>query len=265
MVSDVGAFELPGEDGAGLHRLAVHMHHAGAALRGVAADMRAGEPQVLAQELHQQGARIDITGDGFAVHRHCDGGHGVPPQNPGQTPCFWRRRPEPAADRVEIGSILPRFRALEQVNSEPRQARPVKGVRRVRVPSARRARRGQAPIHRGGELHEEVVGGLLGGAVDQALAELGELAADLRLDVIGQQRAAVLVGRATTVAPPLAKPATPPSPSPGDPVAVGRIEVGEPHLALPARLHRADLDGGDGLEFVVAISCRAARSPGCRP
>jgi hypothetical protein len=37
--------------------------------------MGTGEPQVLAQELHQQGARVDVTGDGFAVHRHCDGGH----------------------------------------------------------------------------------------------------------------------------------------------------------------------------------------------
>ncbi len=31
--------------------------------------MGAGQPQILAQELHQQGARIDVTGDGFAVHR----------------------------------------------------------------------------------------------------------------------------------------------------------------------------------------------------
>ena len=53
--------------------------HAGAALGGVAAHMGAGEPQVLAQVLHQQGARIDVTGDGFAVHRQCDGGHGFPP------------------------------------------------------------------------------------------------------------------------------------------------------------------------------------------
>ena len=53
-----------------LHRAAVEMHHAGAALAGVAADMRAGEPQVLAQELHQQRARIDVGGGGLAVHRH---------------------------------------------------------------------------------------------------------------------------------------------------------------------------------------------------
>src|SRR6185437_15493756 len=48
--------------------------------------------------------------------------------------------------------------------------------------------------HGGGELGEEIVRHLLGRAGDQALAELGELAADLRLDVIGEQRAAVLVG-----------------------------------------------------------------------
>ena len=71
----VGAFELQREHGAGLHRLAVDLHDAGAALRGVAADMRAGEPQILAQQLHQQRARIDIGGDGFAVHGEGNGCH----------------------------------------------------------------------------------------------------------------------------------------------------------------------------------------------
>src|SRR5215510_6699496 len=90
---DVGALDLPGEDGTRLHRLAVHMHHAGAALRGVAAHMGAGEPQVLAQELDQQRARIDVTGDGLAVHRQSDGGHDYL-LGSGQTPCFWRCRPQ---------------------------------------------------------------------------------------------------------------------------------------------------------------------------
>src|SRR5262245_391732 len=39
---DARAFGLPGEHGAGLARMAVDMDDAGAALRGVAADMRAG-------------------------------------------------------------------------------------------------------------------------------------------------------------------------------------------------------------------------------
>jgi hypothetical protein len=40
----------------------------------------AGEPQVLTQELNQQGAGINIGGDGFPVHRHRDGRHDIPPQ-----------------------------------------------------------------------------------------------------------------------------------------------------------------------------------------
>ena len=59
MVGDLGALALEREHGAGLDGDAVDMHDAGAALGGVAADMRAGEPQVLAQELHQQRARFD--------------------------------------------------------------------------------------------------------------------------------------------------------------------------------------------------------------
>src|ERR1043165_5557182 len=82
--------------------------------------------------------------------------------------------------------------------------------------SRRRAR------DRAGELREEIVRHLLGGAGDQPLAELGELAADLRLDIVGEQRAAVLVGElhhgaalgeAGDAALALAR----------DPVAVGRI------------------------------------------
>jgi hypothetical protein len=46
----------------------------------------------------------------------------------------------------------------------------------------------------GGKLREEIVGELLCRTLHQALAELGELAADLGLDVVGEQRAAVLVG-----------------------------------------------------------------------
>jgi hypothetical protein len=34
-----------------------------------------GEPQILAQELHQKRARVDVAGDGLAVHRHRNGRH----------------------------------------------------------------------------------------------------------------------------------------------------------------------------------------------
>jgi hypothetical protein len=37
----------------------------------------------------------------------------------------------------------------------------------------------------------------------------------------------------------------------GNAIAVGRIEIGKPHLAFPARLDRSHFDRGDGLEFAV--------------
>src|SRR6201999_3334632 len=46
-------------------------------LRGIAADVSARQPQMLAQKLDQERAGIDVGGDGFAVHRYGYGGHGV--------------------------------------------------------------------------------------------------------------------------------------------------------------------------------------------
>src|SRR6266704_2805920 len=63
------------ERGAGFDRLAVEMHDAGAALRGVTADMGAGQLQILAQKLHQQCAGVDIGIDGIAVHDEGNLGH----------------------------------------------------------------------------------------------------------------------------------------------------------------------------------------------
>ena len=54
---------LRGEHRAGLHRLAVDMHDAGAALRRVAADMRPGQAEILAQEMNQQRAVFDGAAD----------------------------------------------------------------------------------------------------------------------------------------------------------------------------------------------------------
>ena len=50
--------------------------------------------------------------------------------------------------------------------------------------------------------------------IDQPRAELGELAADLRVDLVVQHRDVGPLGLETHEAPPLAKPATPPEPSP---------------------------------------------------
>ena len=43
------------------------------------------------------------------------------------------------------------------------------------------------------KLREKVIGELLGRAVDQTLSELGQLAPNLRVDILGQQRAAILI------------------------------------------------------------------------
>src|SRR5262249_49152690 len=64
---DLGAIGLDGEHGAGLHRLAVEVHRAGAAMAGLAADMRAGQVELLAQEMDQQRARFDEGLDRLAV------------------------------------------------------------------------------------------------------------------------------------------------------------------------------------------------------
>src|SRR2546426_11150070 len=69
---DLGAMHLCGQHVAGLHRLAIDVHGAGTALRRVAADVRAGEAQVLAQELDEQGRWRDLACDRRAVHLECD-------------------------------------------------------------------------------------------------------------------------------------------------------------------------------------------------
>src|SRR5262249_9835811 len=74
--ADIGAVRLHGEHGARLHRLAVEIDRAGAAVAGLAADMRTGEVELLAQEVDQQGARLDQRLDALAVHGERDVGFG---------------------------------------------------------------------------------------------------------------------------------------------------------------------------------------------
>jgi hypothetical protein len=73
----IAAVGLHGQHGAGLHRAAVQVDGAGAAVAGLAADMRAGETDLLAQEMDQQGARLHqsfdlaaVEGDGDLGLRH---------------------------------------------------------------------------------------------------------------------------------------------------------------------------------------------------
>ncbi len=73
---DLAPVGLHGEDGARLDRGAVDVHDARAALRRVAADVGAGEAEVLAQEVSEEPARLDlrlpadaVDGDRNAVMR----------------------------------------------------------------------------------------------------------------------------------------------------------------------------------------------------
>src|SRR4029078_11574089 len=57
---DAGAGGLADHDRAGFYRPAVDVDDAGAALAGVAADMRAGQVQVVAQEMDEEGSVLDL-------------------------------------------------------------------------------------------------------------------------------------------------------------------------------------------------------------
>src|SRR5277367_2554025 len=61
------ALRLHGEDGAGLDRVAVDEHGACTALSGVATHVRAGQREVIADKVDEQGARIDILAFRLAI------------------------------------------------------------------------------------------------------------------------------------------------------------------------------------------------------
>ena len=71
---DLGSVGLRGPHRAGFDRRVAELHRAGAALGGVAADVGSGEPEFVAQEVHQQRACWDGCGAFVAVdgyrHRH---------------------------------------------------------------------------------------------------------------------------------------------------------------------------------------------------
>src|SRR4051812_24000453 len=69
---DLRSFHLGGEERTTFHGYAVHMHHTGAALTGVAADMGAGQAQLLAQEIDQKGAVLGLSRYLLAVHGECN-------------------------------------------------------------------------------------------------------------------------------------------------------------------------------------------------
>jgi hypothetical protein len=80
---DAAAIGLHGEHEAGAHGGAIHQHGASAADAMFAADMRAGERQLLAQEIRQMHARINCRFHHAPVDAELDGawvkhGRGLP-------------------------------------------------------------------------------------------------------------------------------------------------------------------------------------------
>src|ERR671930_2438621 len=57
---DLAAVRLDGQHGAGLHGVPVEVDRAGSAHRRVAADLRAGQPDVVAEEIDEQRPRLDL-------------------------------------------------------------------------------------------------------------------------------------------------------------------------------------------------------------
>ncbi len=65
---DTLAMRLHSVHQAGMNGLAVQQHEARAAHAHLAAEMRAGQFQLFAQEIRQRHARLDVTRHGLAVH-----------------------------------------------------------------------------------------------------------------------------------------------------------------------------------------------------
>ena len=97
-----GAVDLDGEHQARAHRLTVHQHGAGAADAVLAADVRAGEAELVAQEVAEEQARLDVGGVGRAIDGHADAEtfrHGVTRPERGSNVKANERQPLAAVER----------------------------------------------------------------------------------------------------------------------------------------------------------------------
>ena len=93
---DVGAVRLDGEHRARLDRPPIDVDGAGAALAGVAADVGAGQVEVLAQGLDEEASRLDVELPGRPIDDERDvfaHGHEPPAARTGIDPMTCRRVP----------------------------------------------------------------------------------------------------------------------------------------------------------------------------
>ena len=70
---DLHAVSLHGKHAAGAHRVAAQQHRASPAHAVLAAHMGAGQPQVVAQKVHQRSAWLDIACLRYAVNSNLNG------------------------------------------------------------------------------------------------------------------------------------------------------------------------------------------------
>ena len=114
------AVGLDGEHRAGLGALAVDVHRARAAVARVAADVRAGQAEDVAQQVDEQEARLDVGLAGLAVDRERD--------------VLWERHPSSAVTRIGSRALAARRRTPRALSSSrgPCRAcsRPARGRRR---------------------------------------------------------------------------------------------------------------------------------------
>src|SRR5438128_9037403 len=109
------AVGLHRQHGARLHRLPVEQHGARAAVGGVAADVRARQPQPLADEVDQEQPRLDLRLAGAAVHRHLDlvRRHGYRP--PARSTDFFNARAASTRAISRLYSTEPRRSAVGEL------------------------------------------------------------------------------------------------------------------------------------------------------
>src|SRR3984957_6726064 len=90
------------------------------------------------------------------------------------------------------------------------------------------------------ERGKELASEFLRGGIDQPLAKLRQLATDLRIDFIMEDRDLSTFGFETYGRAPLGKAGHATGALARDAVAIGRIEIGQRYLAAECRLHRSD-------------------------
>src|SRR2546426_5168853 len=120
---DLRALGLDREDGAGLHGLAIEQHRAGAAVGGVAADVRAGQAQVLAEQVDEKQSRLDLHAVRSAVDGQLDvmRGHGYRP--PARSTAFFSARAASTRAISRLYSTDPRRSAVgDAASPAPRAA-----------------------------------------------------------------------------------------------------------------------------------------------